>query len=181
MSWIPIFILLLCIFLLYAFIQYTTWTPNSFRRGITVLSFHEPLSISISSALLGQLLDIENMSFKFISPQQCLFRTRTNFLNRNLEFPMLGEISIDSQGTAWVNVRIPLATILIWLAVSIGLILFQMQYAISTNDILIGILKGIGAVCLLSLYCAVLIAYENKFVMQGFSSFKKFIAEKSQA
>jgi len=180
MLWTPVLVFLGWVLLFYALIQYTTWTLESFRRGITVMRFHESFPVPIPSALLGRLLDVEDMSFKFITAQQGLFRTRERIFRRIPGFPLLGEISLGDQGTASINVRIPLAAILIWLVVVMVIIVIQTQDASSANAVLIGILRGMVIVTVLSIFLFCWFLIEKEVVIHGLGSIKKYVSEKRE-
>ena len=91
-------------------IQTTNWTLESFRFGITVLSFSESFSVRASDKLIGQIVETKGIMFKFVAQDIGLFKS-IHLYYRRIGFPLLGELIATKKGTAQFKIRIPFSFI----------------------------------------------------------------------
>jgi hypothetical protein len=167
--------------LVYYFIQNTTWTLESFRRGILVVSLLESFPAPIPGIFVGSLVDVDDMSFKFITAYHGLFRTRERMFRRMPSFPLLGEISLNEEGAGVIRIRIPISAIFVCLVFFLGLIAGQVQEASSFSAYLVAILKGLGILAFLSVFGFYAFLSEKHNIVRGLGSIRRHISEHSES
>lgn len=96
-------------------------------------------------------------------------------------FPLLGEISLNDEGMGYIQIRIPLSAVFICLLSFFGLIASQVQEAASFSAYLVGIVRGLGIMAVLSVFGFYAFLAEKDIIVRGLHLIKQHINEHSES
>jgi len=180
MSLLDVFVLVIFCFGFMYFIQITTWTLPSFRQGIIVHKYREPFSGKIPKELMNREIALNNIIFKFISQNTGLFKAHPplSFFKNTAKsyFPsILGEIDLNHKGVAQITLRIPLSTILIYVALCIALVISNIEGTFTINSFIPGVLKGGFLTIIFSIFFAFGFFREKEHLHEGVMMLKESV------
>jgi hypothetical protein len=154
--------------LFYSLVEATTWTLLSFRRGIAVIDYFEPFMDKVPEEIVNRQIELDSISFLFVSQTNGLFRTQPKMSNRRPGFSLLGELELKENGEARVIVRVPSSSVLILITIFIGFIILGVQEPSSIYGIVfLGILTGV--------FLLLFFLIEKDSLLFGLKKIKKYL------
>ncbi len=133
------------------FIQMTIWTLDSFRWGITAISFSTSFPSNVPENIINQELKYKSITFKFITQNIGLFKPKLKMRGR-IGFPLLGEMRFTKKGAIQIKIRIPLSFVLLAIVSFIGLVSFFMQGVYTLDAIVQGLVEASAMIAFIGIF-----------------------------
>lgn len=181
-------VILLIALEIYALIQMTTWTLSSFRFGIVVISFSTSFSNGATKKLINRMVETKGIMFKFVTQDVGLFRNSLMPLynsfaplrNGRIGFPLLGEIKLTEKGVAQIKIRIPFSSILVMIALFVGLVEFATQGIYTIDSIAQGFAKASVLMAILGVFGLFGFLIEKDIILHRIEEMKKYLEQQNR-